>query len=189
MRKLRQWELPQTPTTTYAQLPTSFYISSAFPGFPGGTVVTNLPDSTRNMRDTGLIPGLGRSPRIGNSNPLQYFCLENPIDREAWWATIHVVTKSQTWLSEHAYSFPSMFLSKVTFAKHFTNIMFTYSPSDPMRPVFMILFYSWGYRFKVTSLESNCCNTVLPTTFLLKRQLHGLWYSITNTCGVIKPHT
>ena len=149
--------------------------SSAFPGFPGGAVVMNLPASIRNMRDTGLIPGLGRSPRIGNSNPLQYSCLENSMDREAWWATIHVFTKSQTWLSAHEYSFPSVLLSKVNFAKHFTNIMFTYSPSDPMRPVFMILFYIWGYRFKVTSLERICCNTVLPTTLLLKRQLRGLW--------------
>ena len=144
-------------------------------GFPGGAVVKKLPANKGDTRDSGSVSGLGRSPRIGNSNPLQYSCLENSMDREAWWATIHVFTKSQTWLSAHEYSFPSVLLSKVNFAKHFTNIMFTYSPSDPMRPVFMILFYIWGYRFKVTSLERNCCNTVLPTTLLLKRQLRGLW--------------
>ena len=50
-------------------------------------------------RDLGLIPGLGRSPEEGNGNPLQYFFLENPVDRGAWWATAHGVTKSRTPLS------------------------------------------------------------------------------------------
>ena len=48
--------------------------------------------------DTGSIPGLGRPPGRGNGNPLQYSCLENPMDRGAWQATVHRVTKSQTWL-------------------------------------------------------------------------------------------
>ena len=48
--------------------------------------------------DSGSIPGLGRSPGGGNGNPLQYFCLENPMDRGAWWATVHGVAKSQTQL-------------------------------------------------------------------------------------------
>ena len=55
-------------------------------GFPGGSVVKNL---SANAGNVGLIPGLGRSPGEGNSNPLQYFCLENPMDRGAWWATVH----------------------------------------------------------------------------------------------------
>ena len=46
--------------------------------------------------DMGLIPGSGRSPAGGHGNPLQYSCLENPMDRGAWWATVHGVTKSQT---------------------------------------------------------------------------------------------
>ena len=48
----------------------------------------------------GLIPGSGKSPGEGNVNPLQYSCLENPMDRGAWWATNHRVTKSQTQLSD-----------------------------------------------------------------------------------------
>ena len=48
--------------------------------------------------DLGLIPGSGRPPDGGHGNPLQYSCLENPMDREAWWATIHGVTESQTQL-------------------------------------------------------------------------------------------
>ena len=49
-----------------------------------------------NMRDVSSIPGSGRSPGVGHGNPLQYSCLENPMDRGAWWATVHRVAKSQT---------------------------------------------------------------------------------------------
>ena len=52
-------------------------------------VVKNLPANTGELRDTGSMPGLGRSPGGGNDNPLQSFCLENPTDREAWWAIVH----------------------------------------------------------------------------------------------------
>ena len=51
-----------------------------------------------NARDEGLIPGSGRSPGEGNGNPLQYSCLENPMDRGTWWATVHGIAKSQTQL-------------------------------------------------------------------------------------------
>ena len=54
--------------------------------------------------DAGLIPGLGRSPGGGNGNPLQYLCLENLMDRGAWWATVYGVTKSQTQLSDSVYT-------------------------------------------------------------------------------------
>ena len=59
-------------------------------GFPGGSVVKNLP---ANEGDTGSIPGLGRSPGEGNGNPLQYYCLRNPIDRGAWQALVHGVAR------------------------------------------------------------------------------------------------
>ena len=62
-------------------------------GFPGGSVVKNLP---ANSVDTGSIVGLGRSPGEGNGNPLQYSCLENPMNRGGWQATINGVIKSQT---------------------------------------------------------------------------------------------
>ena len=53
-------------------------------------------ESACNAGDLGLIPGWGRSPGEGNGNLLQYSCLENPKDREAWWATVHGITKSRT---------------------------------------------------------------------------------------------
>ena len=59
-------------------------------GSPGGSAGKSLPG------DVGLIPGSGRSPGEGNGNPLQYSCLENPMERGAWRATVHGVTKSQT---------------------------------------------------------------------------------------------
>ena len=60
-------------------------------GFPGGSEVKT---SACNAGDLGLIPGSGRSPGEGNGNPLQYSCLENPMDGGAWWATVHRVARS-----------------------------------------------------------------------------------------------
>ena len=59
-------------------------------------VVKNLPSNAGDIRDTGLLPGLGRSPAGANGNTLQYSSLENPVDRGVWWATVHRVTKSWT---------------------------------------------------------------------------------------------
>ena len=66
-------------------------------GFPGGS---DGKASACNAGDPGLIPGSGRSPGEGNGNPLQYSCLENPMDREAWWAIVHGVAKNRTRLSD-----------------------------------------------------------------------------------------
>ena len=66
-------------------------------GFPGGRVVKDPP---ANARYAGLIPGSGRSPGGGHSNPRQYSCLETPMDRGAWWAAVHGVTESRTQLSD-----------------------------------------------------------------------------------------
>ena len=61
-------------------------------------VERNLPANAGDIKEAGSIPGLGRSPGVGNGNPLQYSCLEHPMDRGVWWAIIHRVTKSQTQL-------------------------------------------------------------------------------------------
>ena len=70
-------------------------------GFPGGSEVKA---SACNAGDLGSIPGSGRSPGEGNGNPLQYSCLGNPMDREAWWPTVHGVAKSWTLLSDFTHS-------------------------------------------------------------------------------------
>ena len=67
-------------------------------GFPSCSVVKNLP---ANAGGSGSTPGLGGSPGEGNDNAFQYSCLENPKDREAWWATIHGFAKSRTQLGTH----------------------------------------------------------------------------------------
>ena len=67
-------------------------------------VVKNLPASVGDVRDPGSVPGSGRSPGGGHGNSLEYSCLENPMDRGAWWATVHGVAKNWTrlkYLSMH----------------------------------------------------------------------------------------
>ena len=70
-------------------------------GFPGGFPRgSDGKESAYNAGDPGSIPGSRRSPGEGNGNPLQYSCLDNPMDRRAWWATVHGVTESRTQLSD-----------------------------------------------------------------------------------------
>ena len=73
-------------------------VPSAYLGFPGGS---DGKDSACKARDLGSIPGSGQSPGEGNGNPIQYSCLENPVDRGAWWATVHSVAELNTteWLT------------------------------------------------------------------------------------------
>ena len=76
-------------------------------GSPPGASVPGGSDrkvSAYNVGDPGSIPGLGGFPGEGNGNPLQYSCLENPMDGGAWWATVHEVAKSQTQLSNFIFT-------------------------------------------------------------------------------------
>ena len=75
-------------------------------GFPGDSEVKA---SASNVGDLGLIPGSGRSPGEGNGNPLQYSCLENPMDGEAWSAIVHGVAKSRTRLSDFTIHYTSIY--------------------------------------------------------------------------------
>ena len=75
--------------------------SATIPLIPSNSDLINLGGaeikaSACSARDLGSIPGLGRSPGEGNGNPLQYSCLENPMEGRAWWATVHGVAKSWT---------------------------------------------------------------------------------------------
>ena len=96
-------------------------------------VVKKLPVNAGDVRDAGLIPGLGRSPGEGWGSPLQYSWLENPMDRRAWWATVHGVAKSWTklkWFSMHASIYLSpdryIFLSK----KEWESIVVDSNPAN-----------------------------------------------------------
>ena len=83
-------------------------------GFPGGSEVKA---SAWNVGDPGLIPGLGRSHGEGNGNPLQYSCLENPMDGGAWWAAVHGVAKCWTQLSDFTFTFHFILFPKGKFLK------------------------------------------------------------------------
>ena len=69
-------------------------------------MVKNLPDDSGHTRDTGSTPESGRSPGVGNGNPLQYSYPENFMDRGTWWATVPGVTKSHTGLSKISHASP-----------------------------------------------------------------------------------
>ena len=99
------------PLTLSVQFSPSVVFDSATPwiaarqpslGFPGGS---DGKASVCNARDPGLIPGLGRSPGEGNGSPLQYSCLENPMDSGAWLAAVQGVAKSRTRLSDFTFTF------------------------------------------------------------------------------------
>ena len=91
-------------------------------------MVKNPPASAGDVRDTGLISGSGRSPGGGHGSPLQYSCLDSPMDRGAWWATVHSVAKSQTrlkQLSTHARTLTFNIKSKkATSINNFINKLF-----------------------------------------------------------------
>ena len=72
-------------------------------------VAQTIKASAYNVGDLGSIPGLGKSPGEGNGNPLQFSCLENPMDGGAWWATVHGVKKTWTGLSDFTFTFKVLF--------------------------------------------------------------------------------
>ena len=84
-------------------------------------MVKNLSVNAEDAGDAGSIPGLGRSPGGGHGNPLQYSCLENPMERETWWTTVHGVAKNWTRLKWHTHAFrnlqPLYFLSSNNYGK------------------------------------------------------------------------
>ena len=88
---------PATPTILFIRISDLSELTFVF---PDGSVVKNLPVKAGDIEETGSIPGSGRYTGGGNGSPLQYSCLESPMDREAWQATAQEVTKRQTHLSD-----------------------------------------------------------------------------------------
>ena len=86
-------------------------------GFPGDS---DGKESACNVGDLGSVPGSGRSPRGAHGSPLQYSCLENPMDRGTWWATVHEVAGSQTLLRHFHFRYP--FDEKKQSQKHCNRI-------------------------------------------------------------------
>ena len=84
----------------FLQSPLQSVLSVISVYLPLALVIKNLPARAGHAEDATFIPGSGRSSEGGNGNPLQYSCLENPMDRGAWWATVLWVAKSRTWLKQ-----------------------------------------------------------------------------------------
>ena len=125
------------------------YIYANIWGFPGGSEVKV---SACNAGDLGSIPGSGKSPEEGNGNPLQYSCLENPMDGGAWWATVHRIAKSRTRLSNFTFTF--------TFCKHICYIKTTqvreeYSMFKSQFYVYLSFYHCITNFHKLSSLKQN----------------------------------
>ena len=113
-------------------------------------------ESACNAGDLGSIPASGRSPGRGNGNPLQYSCLENSIDRGAWWATVHGVTKSQTRLSDNTQSFNYWQIFSLSLVSLFSIVR-----SSAISNALNIFLYS--SLFQNCSHLYYCCNCFLIT--------------------------
>ena len=87
-------------------------------------MVKNPPANAGDIREAGSIPGWRRSPGEGNGNPLQYSCLENPMDKGAWWATVRGVAKSQTWLKRFSTAQEDTYFSRRVFLSPFPSLLF-----------------------------------------------------------------
>ena len=133
-------------------------------------MVKNLPASAGVIGDSSSIPGSGRSPGVGNGNPLQYSCLENPVDRGAWRATVQGVTKSQTQLSEWAHTRIHAFVFK---APYFT------SPSPCL----------WAY-LPVPPFYEDTCNSIIRPIRIIQAPLRHLraLYSILSAESLLHVH-
>ena len=126
-------------------------------------VVKNLPTNAGDTRDMGLIPGLGRSPRVGNGNHLQYSCLQNSMDRGAWRATSHGVERVKTrWAGEHKSNYK--WHSSQNWNKKSLNLYFYGNTKDPSSQ-------SNPEKEKIEQKESNSL-----TSFYKATVITTVWY-------------
>ena len=147
----------------------SIYLSNVAP------VVKNLPANAGDARDMGSIPGSGRSPGLGKGNLLQYSCLENPMDRRTWLATVHGVTKSQTWLSTHLsirssiIIFPSIIYSLLVW----TDILSFNGLNSLVFLIILVLKLSWIWSVEAPSIWVLCLLQMYPSVF---KDFFNLWH-------------
>ena len=132
-------------------------------------VVKNPSAIVGDIRDVDSIPGSGRSPGEGHGNPLQYSCLENSMDRGAWQATLHRVTKSRTWLkwfSMHSSSVPGFFIGSPlisSYAYFQGSFLFMYWIIPSLEPFHIHSPKKWP----PLSLSSFLCKLYIVTSFFM----------------------
>ena len=128
---------------------TQLYI---YMSFPGGSVDKESTCNAGDAGHVGSVPESGRSAGGGHGNPLQYHCLENPMDRGAWWVTVHRVSKSQTrlkWLST-AHTFFLTFFSIMVYYRIFSSLCYTVGSC-----CLSILICIWWSQIPSPSLGNN----------------------------------
>ena len=134
-------------------------------------LVKNPPANVRDARDVGLIPGSGRSPGEGNGNPIQNSCLRNPMDRGAWWATVHEIAKSWIPLNTHTHTLTHTQTLKWRESRMKTGVML---PQD--RELSEVRREPWS-RFSLELSVLCCClNHLFCGT--------QLWVQETNTVSI-----
>ena len=112
--------------------------------------VKNPPANAGDIRDAGSVPGLGRSPGGGHGNPLQYSCLENPMDRGGWWAAVHRVTMSCTQLKR----------IKQASKNHLEILELPYNPAIPLLGI---------HTEETRSERDTCTPTFIAALFIIAR--------------------
>ena len=118
-------------------------------------VVQLVKGSSCNAGDLGSIPGSGRSSEEGNGNPLQYSCLKNPMNGGAWWATLHGIAKSRTWLNDFTFTFHFLFTHSSVLA---WRIPWTvYSPWVAVSQTWLshFQFLSWSLLSSSVNQDNN----------------------------------
>ena len=148
--------------------------------FPDGSVAK---ESACNARDLGLIPGLGRSPGEGNGNPLQCSCLENPMDRGVWWATVHGVSKSRT---TELLAGASVWFLQSWGARHSTSLLC--AKCSVYRDIYSSLPF-WSFILLSPVLFKEQWPETWRNT-VVKRSHRRQWSSreLTQFCQPLKPH-
>ena len=117
--------------------------------FPGGAVAKNLPANAGDTGDASLIPGSGRSPGVGDDNPLQYSCLENSMNRGAWWAIVHRVAKSR--MSTHTHTHLQDFFSFLYVQNLITYFFLAW------HNIINVFFHFYFYKILFLSIEHLRC--------------------------------
>ena len=119
-------------------------------------------ESACNVGELGSIPGLGRSSGVGNGNPLQYSCLENPKDWGAWWAIVHGVTKSQTWPSNKERG-PLTYtsVSRLFFFLYWHPVYYIQRKTETLQEDLKTNYTAWATGGRIKKFKSSC-NILLP---------------------------
>ena len=136
--------------------------------FPGDAVIKKLPANPRDAGDAGLCPGSGRPPGVQNSSLLQFPCLGNSIDREAWGAIIHGVAKSQTWLNTHTHSWFTMLCQFLLYSK--LTQLYTYIHS-------FLHYFHYGLSQDIE--YSSLCHTVGSVVCVRAHSVSHFWLFVT----------